>query len=138
MLTKLVSENKMDWDEHLPTILFSYRITYKVAIGYTPYQLVYGLHLLMPIEYIPLVIGNDHIKGNLVKVLTSKVLELKKLQEDRLQSKVKSRTQQWNMVLWNQRKNTKKWFKFGDFVLWFLKSSTSHFKKLLRFFFYFS
>jgi hypothetical protein len=128
----------MDWDEHLPTILFSYRITYKVAIGYTPYQLVYGLHLLMPIEYIPLVIGNDHIKGNLVKVLTSKVLELKKLQEDRLQSKVKSRTQQWNMVLWNQRKNTKKWFKFGDFVLWFLKGSTSHFKKLLRFFFYFS
>ncbi len=92
-MTKLVSENKMDWDEHLPTILFYYRITYKVAIGYTPYQLVYGLQLLMPIEYIPLVIDNDHIKGNLVKVLTSKVLKLKKLQEDRLQSKVKSRTQ---------------------------------------------
>ncbi len=65
LLTKLVSENKMDWDEHLPTILFSYRIIYKVTIGYTPYQLVYGLHLLMLIEYISLVIGNDHIKGTL-------------------------------------------------------------------------
>jgi hypothetical protein len=37
LLTKLVNENKMDWDEHLPIILFFYRITFKVAIGYTPY-----------------------------------------------------------------------------------------------------
>ncbi len=36
LLTKLVNENKTNWDEHLPTILFSYRITYKVTIGYTP------------------------------------------------------------------------------------------------------
>jgi hypothetical protein len=69
----------MDWDEHLPTILFSYRITYKVVIGYTPYQLVYGLHFLMPIEYILSIIGNDHIKGNLARVLTSRVLELEQL-----------------------------------------------------------
>ncbi len=81
LLTKLVNENKMDWDEHLPIILFFYRITFKVAIGYTPYQLVYGLHLLIPVEYIPLVIGNDHIKGNLVRVLTSRVLELEKLEK---------------------------------------------------------
>jgi len=85
----LVSENKIDWDEHLPTILFSYRTSYKVTIGYTQYQLVYGLHLLMPIKYIVLVIGSDHKEWNLVKVLTSKVLELKRLQEDKLQFEVK-------------------------------------------------
>jgi hypothetical protein len=76
----LASENKINWDEHLPTILFSYGTSYKVTIGYTPYQLVYGLHPLMPIEYIMLVIGSDHKEWNLVKVLTSKVLELKRLQ----------------------------------------------------------
>jgi len=48
LLTKLISENRTDWDEHLFIVLFSYRIAYKVAIGYTPYQLVYGLHPLMP------------------------------------------------------------------------------------------
>ncbi len=48
LLAKLVSENRIDWDEHLSTMIFSYRIAYKVAIGYTPYQLVYGLHPLMP------------------------------------------------------------------------------------------
>jgi hypothetical protein len=58
----------------------------------------------MPIEYILLVIGNDYIKRNLVKVLTSKVSELEKLQENILQSKVKFRMQQWNMALWSQHK----------------------------------
>jgi hypothetical protein len=31
LLTKFVNENKTNWDEHLPTILFSYKTTYKVA-----------------------------------------------------------------------------------------------------------
>jgi hypothetical protein len=59
LLTKLVGENKTYWDEHLSTMLFSYTTTYKIIIGYTPYQLVYGLHPLMPIEFIvPLIGGN--------------------------------------------------------------------------------
>ncbi len=73
-----MNDNKTNWDEHLPTILFSYKITYKVAIGYTPYQLVYELHPLMPIEYILPVINSDHRKGNLMKVLTSRVSKLEK------------------------------------------------------------
>ncbi len=40
LLTKLISDNRTNWDEHLSTMLFSYKIVYKVAIGYTPYQLV--------------------------------------------------------------------------------------------------
>jgi hypothetical protein len=39
-------------------MLFSYITAYKVAIRYTPYQLVYGLHPLMPTKYIvPVVSG---------------------------------------------------------------------------------
>ncbi len=53
-LTKLVIENKTNWDEYLSTTLFSYGTAYKVATRYTPYQLVYGLHPLMPTEYIAL------------------------------------------------------------------------------------
>jgi hypothetical protein len=60
LLTKLINENKTNWDEHLSTMLFSYKSTYKVATWYTPYQLVYGLHPLMPIKYIVLVVvGNE-------------------------------------------------------------------------------
>jgi hypothetical protein len=31
LLTKLVDEKKINWDEHLSTIAFSYATTYKVA-----------------------------------------------------------------------------------------------------------
>jgi hypothetical protein len=37
LLTKLVNENRINWDEHFSTLLFSYKTTYKVSIGYRPY-----------------------------------------------------------------------------------------------------
>ncbi len=84
-MTKLVSENKTNWDEHLSIVLFSYRTAYKMAIRYTPYQLVYGLHPLMPIKYIVLVGGNEN-DSTLVRVLTSRIIKLEKLQEARMQA----------------------------------------------------
>jgi len=79
LLTKLVSEINLDWDEHLPTILFSYITTYKIVIRYTSYQLVYDLHPLMPTKYIFPIINNDHKEENPMRILTSRILELKKL-----------------------------------------------------------
>jgi hypothetical protein len=55
-------ENKTNWYEHLPIVLFSYKTTYKVTTKYTPYQLVYGLHLLMPTKYILAIIDSNHIE----------------------------------------------------------------------------
>jgi hypothetical protein len=69
----------MDWDEHLLTFLFLYITTYKVAIKHTSYQLVYGLHPLMPTKYIFLVINSDHKERNPIRILISIILELKKL-----------------------------------------------------------
>jgi hypothetical protein len=55
----LINENKIDWDEHMFIVLFSYKIAYKIT-RYTPYQLVYVLHPLMPTKYIVLVVsGNE-------------------------------------------------------------------------------
>ncbi len=78
-MTKLVSENKTNWDEHLSTMLFSYKNAYKVAIGYTPYQLMYGLHSLMPIEYIVPVDGGN-VRDNIpMRVLINKITKVEKL-----------------------------------------------------------
>jgi len=78
-LTKLVSENKTNWDEHLSTMLFSYKNAYKVAIGYTPYQLMYGLHSLMPIEYIVPIDGGN-VRDNIpMRVLINKITKVEKL-----------------------------------------------------------
>ncbi len=56
-----------------------------------------------------------------MKFLTSKVLKLEKLQNDRLQSEIKLGTQQWNRVFQNQQNNKENKFKFSDFILWFPK-----------------
>jgi len=47
-----MNEKHNDWDEHMLTILFSYRTTFKVGIGHTPFEFVYGLHQLLPMEYL--------------------------------------------------------------------------------------
>ncbi len=70
-MTKLVNDNITYWDEHLSTMLFSCRTTYKVATRYTPYQLVYGLHPLIPIEYIVPIVGGNEINNTPMRVLTN-------------------------------------------------------------------
>ncbi len=89
----LLNDNKTYWDEHLVTLLFSYRIAYKVATRHTPYQLIYGLHLLMPTKYV----FASHqwrpqgCKSN--ECLTSKIFDPKKLQNGKLQAIESTRTQ---------------------------------------------
>jgi hypothetical protein len=77
-LTKLVSENKTNWDEHISKMFFSYRTTYKVITWYTPYQLVYGLHPLMLIDIMP-VAGGEQRDSSLVKILANMLSKLEKL-----------------------------------------------------------
>jgi hypothetical protein len=56
-----------------------------VAIGYTPYQLVYGLHPLTLIEYVLPTINGDHKNVEPTKVLTTRIIELEKLYENKLE-----------------------------------------------------
>jgi hypothetical protein len=46
---------------------------------------MHGLHPLMPIEYIVLIAGGNERDNTSMKVLNNKIIELKKLQEDKMQ-----------------------------------------------------
>ncbi len=117
LLTKLVNENITNWDEHLSTMLFSYITAYKVVTRCTPYQLVYGLHPLIPTQYIVLVTSGNQKNNNIVRVLTSRIIKFEKLQEVKMQATKTTRIQQWNRALWSQQKNPKKQFSFGDYIM---------------------
>jgi hypothetical protein len=67
-------------------MLFSYKIAYKVVIEYTPYQLVYGLHPLMPTKYIVPTIGGDERNNTLMRVLINRIIEFEKLQKTRMEA----------------------------------------------------
>jgi hypothetical protein len=65
-------------------MLFSYKIAYKVMTRYTPYQLVFGLHPLMPTKYLISVVGGDE-KDNTPMKIFSRITKFKKLQKVRMQ-----------------------------------------------------
>jgi hypothetical protein len=106
--------------------------SYKIATRYTPYQLVYGLHPLMCIEYIILIASEDERDNTPMIVLISRITKLKKLQEARMQAMKTARIQQWNRALWSQQTNLEKLFSFGDYVLWFPKGNKSHLRKFTK------
>ncbi len=80
----MVNENRNDWDEHMSTILFSYWTAYKVGTNHTPFQLVYGLHPLLPIEHLLPSRPGDNKYLELVRFLINRLSELEKLRENRL------------------------------------------------------
>jgi hypothetical protein len=55
----------------MSAILFSNKTVHKVGTSHTPFQLVYGLHPLLPIKYLlPSRLG-ENVDPKLVRVLTN-------------------------------------------------------------------
>lgn len=51
VIDKLCGVEKDDWEERLPLVLWAYRTTYKVTTGQTPFQLMYGQEVVVPVEF---------------------------------------------------------------------------------------
>jgi hypothetical protein len=63
----------------MSTILFSYKTSFKVGTSHIPFQLVYGLHPLLPTKYLlPSKPRQNHDPTH-VKILISQLSKLKSL-----------------------------------------------------------
>ena len=52
VLTKIVSGSKTDWELKLHSAIWAYRVAYKTALGTTPFNMVYGLDAILPMEFL--------------------------------------------------------------------------------------
>jgi transposase InsO family protein len=51
ILTKIVQLHHKDCIDRFPEALWDYRTTWRNTTGHTPYELVYGKHVFLPIEF---------------------------------------------------------------------------------------
>ena len=50
-MTKTVKQHRRDQSDKLLEALWAYRTTWKNTTGYSPYEMVYGKKVLLPIEF---------------------------------------------------------------------------------------
>ncbi len=59
MLRAVVSEQQDDWDDQLPALLSAYRSTPHSSKGVSPYRMLYGVEMTMPLDLILSDIGSE-------------------------------------------------------------------------------
>ena len=52
VITKLVRTSRTNWEFHLQSALWAYRVAYKTAVGKTPFNLAFGMNAILPIEFL--------------------------------------------------------------------------------------
>ncbi|XP_010256537.1 PREDICTED: uncharacterized protein LOC104596916 [Nelumbo nucifera] len=50
LLEKIVSKSKRYWHERLDEALWAYRTSYRITTNATPFALVYGVEVVLPLE----------------------------------------------------------------------------------------
>eukprot|EP00253_Pinus_taeda_P024531 PITA_24531 len=82
-LTNICNAQRNQWDMHVPVVLWAYRTICKNLTGQTSCRLVYGVEVMMPMEYIVPSLCIAALTGMAVcKALEERITQLMELEED--------------------------------------------------------
>ncbi|MCO5587012.1 hypothetical protein L7F22_040957 [Adiantum nelumboides] len=130
VLTKVVSTGRTDWEMNLHATLWAYRVSFKTALNATPFNLVYGLHAILPIEFL---LPSLRVARDLEWTrheLSERLEDLEKLDEQRLTIVTHIYAQKKKQKQFFDSHLLTKIFKKGDLVLVYsLKQHIPKFKK---------
>ena len=116
-LTKVVEGTRTDWDQKLHFVLWAYRTAYKTAIGTTPFNLVFGLNAILPIEFlIPTLRVAKQMEWT-GHELSKRIDDLERLDEDRQITVLGIYAEKRRMKNWHDTHVKMGRFKKGDLVL---------------------
>ena len=117
-LTKICNMEKDDWDDKVPAVLWAYWTTYKRETNQTPFKLVYGQEVVVPLHF------RQHTI-EIVEVLTldigeakhERLFQIQKLKEDKIISLQHQEAQKQQEKAWHDRNIKLKNILVGDLVL---------------------
>lgn len=130
VLTKIVNDHRTDWDQRLHSAMWAYRVAYKTVLGTTPFNMVYGLNAILPIEFLlPTLRVAQQLEWT-GHELSNRLDDLEKLGETRLRAVAAIYAQKRRMKEFHDRHVKSKEFSPGDYVLVYtLKQKTKKLKK---------
>jgi hypothetical protein len=120
ILTKTIHLHHKDWADRLPEALWAYRTTWRNTTGHTPYELVFGKQILLPIEFqihtfrLAAELGLDLSEAQKHRVM--QLNELGEMRQDALQRTILVQSQRSK---WHDKYIKKKHFQPGDWALLF-------------------
>jgi hypothetical protein len=120
ILTKTIHLHHTDWADRLPEALWAYQTTWRNTIGHTPYELVFGKQILLPIEFqnhtfrIAAELGLNLDEAHKQRVM--QLNELGEMRQDALQITILVQNQRSK---WHDKYIKKTHFQPGDWALLF-------------------
>ncbi|MCO5592752.1 hypothetical protein L7F22_046755 [Adiantum nelumboides] len=130
VLTKIINESRADWDQKLHSALWAYRVAYKTSISTTPFNMVYGIQAILPLEFL---IPTLRVAKELEWAgheLFEQIEVLEKLDETKLRAVASIYAQKRNMKSFFDQHVINKEFATGDYVLMY--TLKQHSKKLQK------
>jgi hypothetical protein len=117
-LTNICNVNRDDWDLRVLAMLWAYRTICNKLTMHTPFNLVYDLEAVVPMEYLVpslrIVAFTDMDDTSIVQ---ERLAQLIKLEEDRFIARFHQQVQKERENAYHDRHIKKKAFKQGDLVL---------------------
>jgi hypothetical protein len=118
ILTKTVQLHHKDWVDRFPEALWAYRTTWRNTTGHTPYELVYGKQVLLPIEFQVKTFRTAMQLGmDLDEAKKQRILQLNELDEIRQDALQRTTLIQEQRTKWHDKYIKKKSFQSGDWAL---------------------
>jgi hypothetical protein len=129
-LMNICSVNRDDWVLRVPIVLWAYRTTYKKLTRKTPFKLVYGLKVVVPMEYlVPILRISSFIDMDDTGAIQERLAQLVELEEDRFIAGFHQQVQKEREKAYHDRHINKKAFKQGDIVLIYNSKFNKHLGK---------
>lgn len=110
--------HKRDWVFRFPKAVWAFRTTWKTIKGFTPYDLVYGKIVVLPIEFEYKTLCTIVDLGmDLIESQKERLQHLNALDEIRLQALCHTKVIQKRRIKWHEQYIKTKEFTVGDWVL---------------------